>query len=123
MCMYVHTGTQTAMAWIWRYPVSQRENGMERVKEREPIITLMANARLEPWPAVGSLVMLSGNCLQVKCLGVKKAALLPLKSAKTSGRKYLAVSALCGSREFLWRPLSLPSLFNLSNPIFSVLGL
>lgn len=59
--------------------------------------------------------MLSENCLQVKCLGIKKAALLLLNST----RKYFEVLALCGIRGFLWdHPPTPPPLFNLSNPMF-----
>lgn len=61
----------------------------------------MPNARLHLLAAVWYLVMLSKNCLQVKCLGIKKASLLLLKSIKNSGRKYFEVSALCVIREFL----------------------
>lgn len=62
--------------------------------------------------------MLSKNCLQVKCLGIKKASLLLIKPTKNSGRRYFEVSAL-----FLWRPSSLLPFLTFQILFLSVFGL
>lgn len=69
----------------------------------------MTNARLHLLTAVWYLVMLSKNCLQVKCLGIKKASLLLLKSTKNSGRKYFEVSAIVSLGNFCGDPLPSPA--------------
>lgn len=120
MYIYIYTHTQLQHACN-ALLLSQRENGVDRVKGRELRISLMmlkTNARLDALTAVWYLVMISKNCLQEKSLGIKKAALLLLKSTKNSGRKCFELSVLCGIRVFL----SLPCFLPFQIPFFLYLG-